>query len=520
MKRLEMQRTGRLTALLLLLLGWAGSWLAGAEEVVRYEDFGATGDGKSDDHPAIIRAHGHANQRGLKVKAKDGAIYYIGGTDNGTAIIRTDVDFGTARFIIDDTAVTDRKKSVFEVTSALEPFPIKGVASLKRNQAELGVKLPQACLVEIQNEKVKHYVRRGANRHDGVPQRDIFIADADGRIDPATAIIWDFDEITEITAYPMDPQVLRITGGHFTTIANKAPPKYDYFSRNFSIRRSNVRIEGIQHHLTGEGDSGAPYGGWLNIGHSANVTVRDAVLSAHKTYRVKIKNFRKKMGTYGLSVGRGLNVSLINCRQSNDIDDESRWGIMVSNGSKNVTFDGCTFNRFDAHQGIANATIRNSTIGHAGIQLMGVGTLLLENTTVRKSYLVSLREDYGSSWRGDMIVRNCVLQPAEVGKDITLLVGKNNGQHDYGHPSHLPETITIEGLKIEDKEHPADYQGPFVLGNFNPGYKDASYIEKFPVAKPLRITAKDVTAASGKPLGLSPNPVMFREVQVEGIAKP
>jgi len=507
-------------ALMLLAIAWAGAGMAAAAEVVRYEDFGAVGDGKTDDHPAIIRAHEHANQRGLKVKARDGATYYIGGTNNSTAVIQTDVDFGTAKFIIDDTAVTDRKQSVFHVTSKLKPFPIKGVTSLKRNQPSLGVKLPQASMVEVQNEKVKHYVRRGANQHSGVPQRDIFIADADGRIDPATAIIWDFDEITELTAYPMDPQELKITGGHFTTIANRAPPKYDYFSRNFHIRRSNVLIDGIQHHVTAEGNNGAPYSGWLSIGHSANVTVRNSVLSAHKTYRVKIKNFRKKMGTYGLSVGRGLNVSLINCKQSNDIDDDSRWGFMVSNGSKNVTFDGCTFNRFDAHQGIANATIRNSTIGHAGIQLMGVGTLLLENTTVRKGYLVSLREDYGSSWRGDMIIRNCVLQPTKIGNALALLVGKNNGQHNYGHPSHLPETITIDGLKIEDKEHPGNYQGPFVLGDFNPGYKDASYVEKVPVAKPRKITAKGVTAASGKPLGLSPNPVMFRDVQVEGIAKP
>jgi hypothetical protein len=511
---------GRLLRPILLAFGCASTLLAGAAEVVRYEDFGAVGDGKADDHPAIIRAHEHANQRGLKVRAKDGATYYIGGTDNATAIIQTDVDFGTARFIIDDTSVTDRTQSVFQVTSLLEPFAIEGVASLKRNQADLGVKLPQASMVEVQNEKVKHYVRRGANQHSGVPQRDIFIADADGRIDPATAIIWDFDELTELTAYPIDERQLRITGGHFTTIANKAPPKYDYFSRNFSIQRSNVLIDGIEHHVTGEGNSGAPYSGWLNIGHSANVTVRNAVLSAHKTYSTKLKNFRKKMGTYGLSVGRGLNVSFINCRQSNDIDDESRWGLMVSNGSKNITFDGCTFNRFDAHQGIANATIRNSTIGHAGIQLMGVGTLLLENTTVRKNYLVSLREDYGSSWRGDIIIRNCVLQPTKVGKEICLLAGKNNGQHNYGHPSQMPETITIEGLKIEDKEHPDDYQGSFVLGNFNPGYKDASFVEIVPYAKPRKITTKHVTVSSGKSLGLSQNPVMFRDVQVEGIANP
>lgn len=347
--------------------------------------------------------------------------------------------------------------------------------------------------------------------------RDIFIVDANGNVDPKTAIIWDFDEITEFTAYPIDEKTLKITGGHFTTIANKGPSKYNYYSRNFAITRSNVLIEGLEHHITGEGNSGAPYGGWLHIGHSANVTVRNTVLTAHKTYRVRMGNFKKKMGTYDLSVGRGLNVSFINCRQGNDIDDDAYWGIMVSNGSKNITFDGCSFNRFDAHQGLANATIRNSTIGHAGIQLMGVGTLLLENTIVRNNSFINLRSDYGSSWRGDLIIRNCTLQPREVGKDLALLTGKNNGMHNFGHPCQMPTAITINGLKIEDKEHPGDYEGPAVLGNFNGGYKDASYVEKFPYGKPENITAKGVSVTSGKPLELSKNPVMFREVKTEGL---
>src|SRR5680860_1411838 len=46
---------------------------------VRYSDFGAKGDGKTDDIDAIAAAHAIANQEGLSVKADKGAIYYIGG---------------------------------------------------------------------------------------------------------------------------------------------------------------------------------------------------------------------------------------------------------------------------------------------------------------------------------------------------------------------------------------------------------------------------------------------------------
>lgn len=484
---------------------------------VWYEDFGAKGDGKTDDQAAIALAHLFANERGLPVKANDGATYYIGRGDT-VAVIRTDTDFGKAKFIIDDTEVADRSKYVFEVNSALKPIQIKNVTTLKQNQKRIDVTLPQACLVVVLNDNVKHYIRRGANQHSGVPQLDLFLVDAEGNIDPDTAIVWDFDAITEITAYPMDKATLKITGGHFTTIANKAKSEYKYFGRGISIRRSNVDIDGLEHYVTGEGNQGAPYSGFLAIGQCANVTVRNGVFTAHKTYRVKLGNFKKKMGTYDVSFGRALNATLINCRQSNDILDGQFWGIMVSNGSKNIAFDGCTFNRFDAHQGISNATIRNSTIGHAGIQVMGTGTLLLENTTVRSGTFVNLREDYGSSWRGDLIIRNCVFEPTGGNRSPAILSGKNSGQHFFGYTACMPERITIEKLRIDDANPPAAYDGPAILGNFNPGYKDASFTEKFPYMKTLEVTVTDVTTASGKPLRLSDNPVMFRDVVAKGIA--
>ena len=44
-------------------------------------------------------------------------------------------------------------------------------------------------------------------------------------------IIWNFDSITDITALPVDEKTLNITGGHFTTIANKAESKYTYYAK-------------------------------------------------------------------------------------------------------------------------------------------------------------------------------------------------------------------------------------------------------------------------------------------------
>jgi len=87
-----------------------------ANGMVRYSDFGASGDGKTDDMDAIAAAHEFANQHDLSVKADNGARYYISGK-NRTAVIMTNTDFGTADFIIDDTNVENRNASVFLVSS-------------------------------------------------------------------------------------------------------------------------------------------------------------------------------------------------------------------------------------------------------------------------------------------------------------------------------------------------------------------------------------------------------------------
>ena len=62
-------------------------------EYITYEEYGAKGDGSHDDMPAIVAAHDAANAKGLPVKAKAGATYYIG-SGLLTASIRTDTDWG------------------------------------------------------------------------------------------------------------------------------------------------------------------------------------------------------------------------------------------------------------------------------------------------------------------------------------------------------------------------------------------------------------------------------------------
>lgn len=486
--------------------------------VVRYRDFGAKGDGKKDDIDAIAATHAFANQYGLSVKADDGATYYIGGRER-TAVIETDTDFGTANFIIDDTEVENRNAAVFEVRSRLVPFKPEGITTLKKNQPKIDFSLPTACLITVTNSEVKRYIRFGANQNNGSNQTDIFIADENGHIDMKAPVIWDFDKITDIMALPIDKDTLYITGGRFTTIANRAESKYTYYARNIMIKRSNVVVDGLLHNVTGEGDHGAPYSGFISMSNCAYVTVRNTVLTGHKTYQtIGSAGVPVSMGSYDISVTRALNVSFINCSQTNDINDPVYWGILGSNYSKNILYDSCTFSRFDAHQGVANATIRHSTLGYMGINAIGSGTLIVENSTIYGRSLINLRSDYGSTWQGEFIIRNCTFVPL-AGKSINapLFNGSYSGLHDFGYTCYMPERIIIENLKIDDSHHPKNYKGMAIFANFNPQRKDSSYIEMFPYVITKEVILRNVTTTSGMPLRVSDNEFMFRGVKISGL---
>ncbi|PZX49207.1 alginate lyase family protein [Algoriphagus chordae] len=487
-----------------------------AEGTVHYSDFGAIGDGKTDDINAIVATHKFANQHGLKVKANDDATYYIGGKEH-TAIIQTDTDFGTAAFLIDDREVENRNASVFLVSSKLKPYKLEGISSLKRNQEKIDISLPSTSLISVTNSNEMKYIRFGLNQNNGAPQTDIFLVDKDGNVDSNTPIIWDFDQITEITALPIDEETLNISGGTFTTIANSEDATYHYYQRNISIKRSNVIVDGLKHLITEEGEFGSPYSGFINISSCTNVTVQNTIFTGHRIYK-KIGNAGKpvSMGTYDILVNRALNVSFINCSQTNDIDDGNFWGIMGSNYSKNLLFDKCTLSRFDAHMGVANATIRNSTLGHMGINAIGTGTFTVENSTIRGRSLINLRSDYGSTWEGKLIIRDCTFIP-NGGKtySASLINGYNSGQHDFGYTCYMPEQIIIENLKIDDSNHPENYQGPAIFGNFNSERTNDSYEEKFPYVITKEVTLKNVTTTSGKELRVSENEYLFKDVKVK-----
>ncbi|MBL9211115.1 MAG: hypothetical protein JNL92_11650 [Opitutaceae bacterium] len=492
----------------------SGSPAVPTDRPVSYEAFGAVGDGVTDDLPAIVAAHAFATTHGLPVRTRPGATYHLGRRAL-TAVITTDTDWGTSRFVIDDTDVENHRVSLFAVRSQQQPV-VLSIARLTRDQAKLEVRPPRDCWVRVENSHRRVYIRRGLNQNNGTPQRDCFILRRDGTIEGA--IDGDYDTITRVEARPIDERPLILKGGVFTTIANRMRQDqgYNYWARNISINRSNTTVEGLTHHVTGEGEFGHPYRGFLDVSSCANVTLRDCFVTGHRTYTT-IGSAGKpvSMGTYDLNANEVVNFTMVGVRMDN-ICDPTRWGVIGTNFCKNILLENCTLSRMDTHQGVSGTyTIRGCTLGHAGLNAIGRGTLTIENSTLNGRSLLSLRSDYGSTWEGNVVIRNCRWRPAcGAAVQPTLLNASNDGQHDFGYPCHMPREITIDGLVIDDRAHPTDYQGPFLFSdpdgaNANPAARP------FPYRLTERVTIANLTTTSGRKLRISPDAAFAARVSVQ-----
>jgi hypothetical protein len=484
-----------------------------ADQPVNYEAFGAVGDGVVDDLPAIVKAHAFANTHGLPVKTKAGATYHLGRRAL-TAIIATDTDWGTSRFIIDDTDVENHRRSLFSVQSLLEPVKLT-IPRLTRDQRHLDVPPPRDCWVLVENSHRKRYIREGLNQNNGSAQRDCFILRRDGSIEGD--IDWDYDTVTQVEARPIDERPLVLRGGIFTTTANRMKQEkgYNYWLRNIAITRSNTTVEGLTHHITGEGEFGHPYNGFLAAQGCANITFRDCFVTGHKTYStIGAAGKPVSMGTYDLIANEVVNFTMINVRMDN-ILDPTRWGVAATNFCKNILLENCTLSRMDTHQGVSGTyTIRGCTIGYIGINAIGRGTLLVENTTSNGRAFINLRSDYGSTWEGPVVIRNCQWIPGG-GTPIQpcLLNGSNSGQHDFGYPCFMPREITIDGLVIDDRQHPKDYQGPYLF-NDPDGKEPATAARPFPYQLTEQVTIRRLTTTSGQKIRISPDAAFAARVKV------
>lgn len=444
---------------------------------VRYEDFGAVGDGVRDDYFAIKAAHDYANEGGQTVVGTPGKtyrLYNLVNTDGVADIltIRTNVIWEGVKFIIDDTGYTHNdanNTTLIQISSDYEAIEITDKTLIEKifsghtvekdftgtlNWSDFGY----GAVLLVRNANHKQFIRYGYE-NAGSTQKEIIVVDENGKIREETPFMFDYEDITSITVYRIDEREITISGGEFTRIASDVPQTRDdwgYFFRGLSITRSGAKLIGTSHLVTGElpgtanntEERGAPYGGFLGINYCTDVWVEDVTLTGRKYSGIA--------GTYDFGAGYANNLTLYNVRQSNyyaadgktpTMDYKSYWGIGGTNYCKNLTYDSCLLSRFDAHEGLYNGKVINSTV--CNLELIGAGEMLIENTvfTPVNNPPIMLRGDYGCTWRGTLTVKDCTVR--SVSGNDTILLSSGWVNHYFGYVCYFPN-ILIDNLKWEN----------------------------------------------------------------------
>ena len=466
--------------------------------VVYYEEFGADPKGKEDSFEAIYYTHEFANECGQTVKASKGARYYIyltyfkleGATKETLqkAIIKTNVDWGNAEFIIDDRALTlsaitsssdintKMNTYLFEVVpdDNLKEITISDAPTLKRMLAdginrhttniEIDVGWDGPVMIIPYNSSHKVYRRRGYGGFAGGDMHECIVLDKDGNISEETPVMFDYQNLTKVLVYRLDESTaLTIEGGVFTTRASQANLVYTtatgavssrstYFYRSLMVSRSFTTVKNVKHLVTdevglsGQVDSNGNiiyvagcYNGFFTAQNANHVTFEGCTLQGRRCYQ---RPQGGTGGTYDLTGNTVNKIVFKNCEQNNfwvSVDEDyviraamettlnalpsmasvevngkslkMHWGIGGTNYCKNMEYIGSTLSRFDAHAGLYNGKVIDSTVNYLAIT--GNGDFIVENvryfaegTGYGSNSLFHLRADYGSTWEGEIDLKN------------------------------------------------------------------------------------------------------------------
>ncbi len=416
-------------------------------ETVSYAMFGAGLDDRADG-PAIKRAHEYANTHGIPVTVRGGD-FYVGETYE--IPIRTDTDFGTATIHIDERTNTRRPR--FHVLSDEEPYELpEETQTAVREAFEPGTsRIPaltpyRNSLLVLRDEDDPIGFRSGYDYHDGWAREDFVYIEEHGRI--LGDIAWSFNQFTEATVYPVPDDYLTITGGTFLLSGTNSGDDGQYKHPGFQIERSRTRIErqfvGLE---SGVRDvSTDPSRGFYHFQTVYDVHLSDVrLIPREKSRRDDDDVPPVPAGSYGIGGSRVLRATF------RDVTAEGspiHWGVFGTNLFKDFRVERCQLNRVDVHFHCHGLEIVDSDIGQRGITVTGMGDLLVENTTVTGSSLVSFRADYGGRWDGDIRIERSTLRVVDPDRDVAILRFRTR-EDEYGYDIVWGESIDLRDITID-----------------------------------------------------------------------
>ncbi len=331
---------------------------------------------------------------------------------------------------------------------------------LGRSSTKVDLGLDYPALIIPYDSTHKVFRRFGYTSFPADSMHEIIVIDENGNIDltsdSKTPLMFDYTSLDYIMAYRIDDVHLTIKGGTVTHIGHRIDAVYDeinpttgakvtrkagYIARGLGITRSFTTVNGLVHNIKNEitpkeyveqGLQSCPYNGFFTASYATNVTFKNCTLTGRRYYNVE--------GTYDFSANCVNKIVLDGCVQQNfwvtydeDIDrllpstrgadgalpsmsviyiDSTsvrlHWGIGGTNFCKNMEYIDSTLSRFDAHAGLYNGKITDSTI--CSMELIGTGDFIMENVDWYakgvNDVIFQLRSDYGATWDGTLYAKD------------------------------------------------------------------------------------------------------------------
>ncbi len=480
--------------------------LLNGEAEITYDLFGAKGDGITNDFEAIKRAHDFANnflleqKRPVTVYADPDKTYCIR-EGSGYISVITDVDWRGATLIFDDWTDNDRDGAndvitnipVFDVVSDV-CVATNGILFTEINKDDLrGTFSPEtedlSFLIDAVHssdyytrykevrevfddsltwgvwlqDNSKRWIRKGVNQNSGDSTAEVITFNSkSGEL--LSNIDFTYSDLKTIRVFPIRNDGIAIGNAYIQTRTNNdvytSSSRNPYTGRGIRIRYTgNVILHDIVHTLDEKAHpnhsefQGNPYGnlysGIIDINQTAYVSLEHIDLSAH-TPCPQYTNKSSYHGTYDIQAQNTVFLYLEEIGYANsyeqDILDPDRWGVIATNQGKETFLLDSTINRMDAHRGITDLYIEDTVFGQKGLTLIGQGDFYAEDIVFDQAVqILSLRQDYGASWDGDMYFKNVT---ANLPESVDFLIYAYNTQNwNFGSRSYFPN-LYIDGLHL------------------------------------------------------------------------
>ncbi len=404
-----------------------GNYFDFLTNTICYNEFESiVGDGKTNDFDAIKALHDFANANGQKVMAESGKSYYMKRTENEYISIQTDTDFGNAKFIIENTAegygYFDKASSVFVVEDSNNLFQSVALGedtAINSSISKLEIEKNHNSLVILANNKEKIYTKLNSN-DIGYNQQEVLIIDRDGYVSDTTDIYQNFSKLTSCSTLNIDIAPITVKGGTFEILTGE-----NFYLSIFLINRPNVSFENVEK-KTNSTDAGF------------------AMITLEKTYNIRLSGCKFQ------SEDQYLNKNFTDVRINNSVKvvfENCVFSLANAIFSRNLEVNNSKIAGLDTCIALFDLSIKNSEVGK--LDLVGGGDFLMENSNVFADCLLSLNEDYGSSWNGSVTVRNSEIYQPNPQNSITLIKG-NWHKWNFG-TTYMPKHILIDNLTVSSE---------------------------------------------------------------------